>query len=90
VPAPDPYFRCSILELTETMTRCAWPVGDPKKPLEPIFCGTKKEADNLPYCPYHASIACRKRGESERDAAERDAKEERERQNKLLIEHSAA
>lgn len=42
--------RCSILELNART--CRWPIGNSKKPLEPIFCGGKT-IEGLCYCGHH-------------------------------------
>ena len=64
MPAADipPQQRKQLLKLKPH--HCRWPYGDPDSP-DFFFCGAP-EADMLarrPYCPYHASIAYRGRGE---------------------------
>ncbi len=51
--APPIDLQCSILGLE--YGNCRWPIGDPQKPLEPIFCGCKTLS--RPYCEYHAGRA---------------------------------
>ena len=63
LPAPGEHVAgarpCSILELGEK--RCHWPVAEwpmyQCNPLEPIYCGANKGADDGPYCKAHAQLA---------------------------------
>jgi len=39
-----------------TSMRCAWPIGEPARPADQLFCGATCVDDKLPYCAAHRRL----------------------------------